>query len=214
METPATENQGSRINQRMPEIVVAATGLVIGNEFWLGSSVGLGYELNKKPVAVVFKQPGGHSVNVYADQSEYSASSLNHVFVSRYAEQVLKIEGDFEVFRVHVTGSRDPEDKKFLYGEEIITFEPTKGLRVRYGFEHIGGKYVIEPYSTIIDILSDKPELWAIPNIDLVPEREAYLKNYTYLPHPGCYNTEEGAAALFEGMLAIKHQKETKVTIH
>ena len=129
------------------------------------------------------------------------AETLFHVFVSRYVNQVLKLKDTFQTFRVHVLGTSDLDDAHYLHGDKVVTFSPKKGLWVSYGFEHLGGPELIEPYEVIMTVLDDKPENCVDPKIDLVPERAEYTKQSPYLPHPGCFNIHDGSPAMMEAML-------------
>lgn len=107
------------------------------------------------------------------------------------------------------------EDTKYLYGDKIVTYSPKKGLWVHYGFEHLGGPEVVDPYGVILDVLDEKPEIQADPKLDVVPEREEYTKKAPFLPHPGCFNVQEGNVSMMEAL--IKHWQDKpsakKVTI-
>lgn len=159
------------------------------------------------PEALIFGQPGGHSVPISIQEDESTKSIINHVFISRYVDQVLKIKGLFEVFRVHLVMSPDLQDKKYINGELIMTYQPNKPVWAHYSFEHIGGNYIVEPYPLINDIIINKKEIIADGKIDLIPERVEYTKKPPFLPHPGLFNLEFGVAAIMENEEVAKHKK-------
>ena len=206
-------NSEGKLNQLMPEVVVTTAGTALGGGFWMGSSAGMAYKKDDKVYPVIFTVPSGHSVIIYEEANEAMKNVMSHIFITRYAKTVLSLEGDFEVFRLHVVGSTEMEDGKYLYGDKIVSFQPQKGIWVFYGFEHIAGPYLVEPYGLVMSILNKSKDIMSLDKPELVPEREEYVKNPPHIPHPGIFNTEDGPAAYFEALITNQALREKKLVI-